>query len=99
MPSVETAPPDPHIDGPSGLLPPVETQSHISTVCLAGAPNAGKTALMNALLRGTSSWTYGIGMFLSNVILGWLALEIARSYSRRERERLEGPNKIAEAHR
>src|SRR5258708_17803275 len=29
-----------------------ETGSHPSTVCLAGAPNAGKTALMNALTGG-----------------------------------------------
>jgi len=29
-----------------------ETASHPSTVCLAGAPNAGKTALMNALTGG-----------------------------------------------
>jgi NADH-quinone oxidoreductase subunit H len=56
------------------------------------------TALMNALLRGTSTWVYGIGMFLSNVVLGWIALEFVRLYSRRERERLEGPKKVAEAH-
>ncbi len=56
------------------------------------------TALMNALLAGTSTWVYGIGMFLSNVVLGWVALELVRSYSRREREKLEGPKKVAEAH-
>jgi NADH-quinone oxidoreductase subunit H len=56
------------------------------------------TALMNALLRDASSWVYGIGMFLSNVILGWITLEIVHAYSRRERERLEGPKKIAKAH-
>src|SRR5215217_7241538 len=46
-------------------------------------------ALMNALLRGTPSWLYVAGMFLSNVVLGWVALEIARSYSRKEREKVE----------
>jgi NADH-quinone oxidoreductase subunit H len=56
------------------------------------------TALMNALLHGTSNWVYGIGMFLSNVVLGWIALEMVRLYSRKERERLEGPKKVAEAH-
>jgi NADH-quinone oxidoreductase subunit H len=56
------------------------------------------TALMNALLRGTSNWVYGIGMFLSNMVLGWIALEMVRLYSRKERERLEGPKKVAEAH-
>ncbi|MBL8078435.1 MAG: NADH-quinone oxidoreductase subunit H [Anaerolineales bacterium] len=56
------------------------------------------TALANALLAGTSIWVYGIGMFASNIILGWVALEIVRSYSRKEREKLEGPRKVAEAH-
>jgi len=49
------------------------------------------TALMNALLRGTPTLVYVFGMFLSNVVVGWVALEIARSYSRREREKVEGP--------
>jgi NADH-quinone oxidoreductase subunit H len=48
------------------------------------------TALMNALLRGTPTLVYVLGMFLSNVVLGWVALEIARSYSRKEREKAEG---------
>ncbi|MEK6405709.1 MAG: ferrous iron transporter B [Acidobacteriota bacterium] len=53
MSSVETAPPEPNIEARQGLHPPIETQSHLSTVCLAGAPNAGKTALMNALTGGS----------------------------------------------
>ena len=48
------------------------------------------TALMNALLAGTSTWLYVAGMFLSNVLLAWVALSIARSYSRRERQKVEG---------
>jgi len=48
------------------------------------------TALMNALLRGTSTWFYVTAMFLSNVALAWISLEIARAYSRKERERTEG---------
>ncbi len=51
------------------------------------------TALMNALLRGTSPWIYALGMFLSNVALGWLVLEFLRRYSRSEREKFEGPAK------
>jgi NADH-quinone oxidoreductase subunit H len=51
-------------------------------------------ALMNALLAGTPTWVYTLGMFLSNVILGWVALEIARSYSRKERESVEGVKKV-----
>ena len=48
------------------------------------------TAFMNALLAHTASWLYISGMFLSNVLLAWAALEIARSHSRREREKVEG---------
>jgi NADH-quinone oxidoreductase subunit H len=54
-------------------------------------------ALMNALLAGTPGWIYTAGMFLSNVVLGWIALELARSYSRKEREKVEGPKPIVEA--
>lgn len=54
-------------------------------------------ALLNALLAGTPAWLYTAVMFLSNVILGWMALEIARSYSRRERERIEGVGQVVEA--
>jgi len=60
------------------------------------------TALLNALLRGGSTWLYISGMFLSNVLLAWSALEIARTYSRREREKAEGPKQalgvVAEVH-
>src|SRR5215216_1617016 len=52
------------------------------------------TALVNALLAGTSTWLYVAGMFLSNVVLGWAALTIARSYSRKEREKVEGVKKV-----
>lgn len=55
------------------------------------------TALMNALLKGTSPWVYASGMFLSNVALGWIALEAARAYSRKERARVAGPQSVAEA--
>ncbi len=47
-------------------------------------------ALMNALLRETSF--YALGMFLSNIALGWLTLEILRRRARGEREKLEGAN-------
>jgi NADH-quinone oxidoreductase subunit H len=47
------------------------------------------TALMNALLTG---------MFLSNVIVAWVALEIVRSIGKKERERAEGSKQVAEAH-
>ena len=55
-------------------------------------------ALMNVLLAGTPTWVYVLGMFLSNVAVGWVALEIARSVSRKEREKVEGPKQVVEAH-
>jgi len=55
------------------------------------------TAVMNALLSGLNVWIYVIGMFLSNILVAWGALEIARSYSRKERERIEGPKPAVEA--
>lgn len=56
------------------------------------------TALMNALLAGAPAWLYIAGMFLSNIVVAWGALEIARSYSRRERERIEGKQVVAAGH-
>jgi len=56
------------------------------------------TALMNALLAGLDDWLYISGMFLSNVLLAWVALETARVHSRREREKLEGVKQVVEAH-
>ena len=56
------------------------------------------TALMNALLSGAPAWLYALGMFLANVVTGWVALEIARSSAKQERERIEGPKKTVEAH-
>src|SRR5215211_615051 len=53
------------------------------------------TALMNALLKGTATGLYVAGMFLSNIVLAWVALEIARSYSRKEREKAEGSKAAA----
>ena len=43
------------------------------------------TALMDKLLAGTAPWIYGIGMFLANILVGWLSLEAARAYARRQR--------------
>jgi NADH-quinone oxidoreductase subunit H len=54
------------------------------------------TGLMHALLAGTPTWLYVSGMFLADVVVAWVALEIARSYSRREREKVEGPKPVVE---
>ena len=47
------------------------------------------TALMNALLANAPAWLYIGGMFLSNILVAWISLEVARSTSRQERERVE----------
>jgi ferrous iron transport protein B len=52
MSSVEAGPPATNLEA-NVLHLPAETGSQLSTVCLAGAPNAGKTALMNALTGGS----------------------------------------------
>ncbi|MBI3152169.1 MAG: NADH-quinone oxidoreductase subunit H [Chloroflexi bacterium] len=56
------------------------------------------TALMNALLAGADSWLYITGMFLANVVTAWIALEIARSVARKERERMEGKKVVEVGH-
>jgi NADH-quinone oxidoreductase subunit H len=56
------------------------------------------TALMNALLSGAPTWLYVAGMFFSNLLVAWGALEIARSYSRKERERIEGKRVVQAGH-
>jgi len=55
------------------------------------------TAIMNALLSGLDIWVYALGMFISNLVIAWGALEIARSLSRKEREKVEGPKPVVEA--
>ncbi|RIK30383.1 MAG: NADH-quinone oxidoreductase subunit H [Anaerolineae bacterium] len=53
------------------------------------------TAFMNALLADVSTWLRIGGMFLSNVLVAWAALETARYYSRKEREKVDGTQKVA----
>jgi len=55
------------------------------------------TAFLNALLADAPGWLYISGMFLSNVAIAWIGLEIARSTSRKAREKVEGA-KVVEAH-
>ncbi|MBM3125885.1 MAG: NADH-quinone oxidoreductase subunit H [Chloroflexi bacterium] len=48
------------------------------------------TALLNVLLRDASTWVYAVSMFASNLLVGWIALEVARSMSKKERTKGEG---------
>lgn len=49
------------------------------------------TALLNTLLRDAAAWFYASSMFLANVLIAWIAVEILRGRSRSEREKAEGP--------
>ena len=49
------------------------------------------TALLDKLLAGASALTYGVTMFVSNVVLVWLTIEVMKAYARRERNREEAP--------
>ena len=49
------------------------------------------TALLNTLLRDAATWFFAMSMFLSNVLIGWITVEILRGRSRAEREKVEGP--------
>jgi len=44
------------------------------------------TALLNILLVATETWVYTLGMFLSNVVIAWITVEILRAYSRGQRK-------------
>ena len=52
------------------------------------------TAFLNALLADAPGWLYISGMFLSNIAIAWIGLEIARSASRKEREKVEGAKDV-----
>jgi len=47
------------------------------------------TALMNALLADAPTWFYVAGMFLSNVLVAWAAMEITRSISKAEQMKVQ----------
>lgn len=51
------------------------------------------TALMNVILRDMPSAIYVAGMFLTNLVIGWIVVEILRRESRRGREIIEKPVK------
>ncbi len=44
------------------------------------------TAILSKLLAGLPNWGYVMGMFLSNVIIGWVTIEILRAYGRKQRK-------------
>jgi len=54
------------------------------------------TAVVHSLLRGAGFWPYFLGMFSSNIILGWIVLEILRASTRRQRLAVEASKPVAQ---
>ncbi len=55
------------------------------------------TALLHALLRDAAPWMYVLGMLVANLVIGAVALEIGRRYSRALRIRADGPRPAVES--
>ena len=55
------------------------------------------TAVMNRLLAGVPTLEYILGMFLSNVVIIWITIEILRAQARRERRAVEADRPVASA--
>jgi len=56
------------------------------------------TAVMHKLLSSSSQPVYVLGMLLSNLILGWITVEILRSVSRKQRRVNESAPAVQAAH-
>jgi NADH-quinone oxidoreductase subunit H len=50
------------------------------------------TAVLSKVLSGLPGWGYVLGMFLSNVIIGYITVEILRSYGRKQRKTEANPS-------
>jgi NADH-quinone oxidoreductase subunit H len=55
------------------------------------------TAIVDRLLAGSPMWVYVAGMFLSNVLVGWITIEILRTYARSQRKVKEVIQPVAQA--
>jgi NADH-quinone oxidoreductase subunit H len=53
------------------------------------------TALMDKALPYDNLWVYYLGMFLANVVIAWVTLQILRSQARIERKRVAEPRPVA----
>ena len=48
------------------------------------------------LLAGAPTWLYVVGMFLSNLLVGWVTVEILRAYARGQRQAKEAVQPVAQ---
>ncbi len=53
-------------------------------------------ALVDRLLAGTPTWVYAGGMLLSNLLVGWITVEILRAYARGQRQAKEAAQPVAQ---
>jgi NADH-quinone oxidoreductase subunit H len=44
------------------------------------------TAVLSKVLLGLPNWGYVLGMFFSNTVIGYIAVEILRAYGRKQRK-------------
>jgi NADH-quinone oxidoreductase subunit H len=49
------------------------------------------TAVLNKVLITLPEWLYVLGMFGSNIVIGWLTIEILRAYGRKQRQAGQKP--------
>jgi len=54
------------------------------------------TVVVHSLLKGLGFLPYALGLFLSNVLLGWITLEILRATTRKQRLALKSPEPVAQ---
>ncbi len=54
------------------------------------------TAVVHSLLKSAGFWPYFLGMFFSNLLLGWVTLEILRASTRKQRLAVEAPKPAAQ---
>ncbi len=54
------------------------------------------TAVAHSLLKGLGYWPYLLGMFSSNIILGWITIEILRASTRKQRLAGQAPKPVAQ---
>jgi len=44
------------------------------------------TAVLDRVMAGSETWLYALVMFLANLVIGWITLEVLRAYSRNKRQ-------------
>jgi NADH-quinone oxidoreductase subunit H len=55
------------------------------------------TAILDKLMTGLPGWIYGLGMFSANVLVAVITINLLRTYSQKERQRVAEPRPVAQA--